>query len=290
MMARITNRLLGYPEDARLLIINADDFGLCHAITDAIFRALTVGVVTSTTLMTPCPWAYWAMALLRSTPTLAFGVHLTAICDMPNQPWRPLSPKAAVPSLVDEAGYLHRAAQMVPFLAQAERAELEIEFRAQIEAVFAAGLHPSHLDWHYLRLGQRPDIIDLMVGLAKEYGLALRVIGQSMIEQLQAQGLPTADYDFLDSFSVPLGDSPAPFLQRLRDLPVGLSEWALHPAYATAEYRTLQPDGVAVRQRDVDFLLSPLAQEVIDAEGIILLDYRALQAVWKGEECLKNER
>jgi hypothetical protein len=27
-----TNCLLGYPVDARLLILNADDFGMCHAI------------------------------------------------------------------------------------------------------------------------------------------------------------------------------------------------------------------------------------------------------------------
>ena len=35
-----TNRLLGYPADARLLIINADDFGMCHAVSEAIFGAL----------------------------------------------------------------------------------------------------------------------------------------------------------------------------------------------------------------------------------------------------------
>jgi hypothetical protein len=33
-----TNRLLGYPVEARLLITNADDFGMCHAILD--YRAL----------------------------------------------------------------------------------------------------------------------------------------------------------------------------------------------------------------------------------------------------------
>jgi hypothetical protein len=47
---RHTNRLLGYPDDARLLIINADDFGMCHAANAAITRSLTAGVVTSTTL------------------------------------------------------------------------------------------------------------------------------------------------------------------------------------------------------------------------------------------------
>ena len=51
---RHTNRLLGYPADARLLIINADDFGMCHAANAAITRSLTEGVVTSTTLMVPC--------------------------------------------------------------------------------------------------------------------------------------------------------------------------------------------------------------------------------------------
>nr|MBA2277842.1 ChbG/HpnK family deacetylase [Chloroflexia bacterium] len=53
---RQTNSLLGYPDDARLLIINADDFGMCHATIDATLRAFREGVVSSTTLMAPCPW------------------------------------------------------------------------------------------------------------------------------------------------------------------------------------------------------------------------------------------
>jgi len=52
-----TNHLLGLPPDARLLIINADDFGVCHAVNEAIIRTLHEGLVYSTTLMVPCPWA-----------------------------------------------------------------------------------------------------------------------------------------------------------------------------------------------------------------------------------------
>ena len=63
-----TNKRLGYPDDARLLIINADDFGMCHATNAAIFRTLTEGVVCSTTLMVPCPWALHAMHWLRDNP------------------------------------------------------------------------------------------------------------------------------------------------------------------------------------------------------------------------------
>ncbi|MCB0141884.1 MAG: ChbG/HpnK family deacetylase [Caldilineaceae bacterium] len=78
-----TNRLVGFPPDARLLIINADDFGLCHAFNAAIFRTLTQGVVPSATVMMPCPWALHAMHLLQERPELDFGVHLTSRCQKP---------------------------------------------------------------------------------------------------------------------------------------------------------------------------------------------------------------
>ena len=63
-----TNRLLGYPADARLLIINADDFGMCHAVNQAIMTTLLDGIVGSTTLMAPCPWAGHAMRFLAEVP------------------------------------------------------------------------------------------------------------------------------------------------------------------------------------------------------------------------------
>ena len=59
-----TNRRLGHAADARLLIINADDFGLCHAVNAAILGSLTEGVVCSTSVLTPCPWALHALRLL----------------------------------------------------------------------------------------------------------------------------------------------------------------------------------------------------------------------------------
>jgi hypothetical protein len=61
--SRQTNSLLGYPADARLLIINTDDFGMCRSINDAIIRTLTDGphsLVQSATLMMPCPWVLHA--------------------------------------------------------------------------------------------------------------------------------------------------------------------------------------------------------------------------------------
>lgn len=275
-----TNRLLGYPEDARLLLINADDFGMCHAVNEAIFRTLTQGLVRSTTLMVPCPWALHAMQMLAEHPNLAFGVHLTVICDSEHYKWRPLTCRDKVPSLVDEAGYCYTFARMPEFLAQVSLPELELEFRSQIEAVLAAGLKPTHLDWHALRIDSRLDIFHVMLRLAREYGLALRVRGRSQIEHIQSQGLACNDYDFLDSYLLDPVDKSARYAQLLRELPAGLTEWAVHPGLDRAELRAIDP-GVQVRQTDYDFLISPTAQEIVKAEGIVLVDYRALQAIWR---------
>ncbi len=127
-----TNKRLGYPHDARLLIINADDFGMCHAINAAIVRTLKEGVVGSTTVMVPCPWALHAMQWLRDNSHVAFGVHLTALCDGGAYHWGPLTPKDKAPSLRDETGYFYRFERMGEFLAQLTMDHLEIEFSAQL--------------------------------------------------------------------------------------------------------------------------------------------------------------
>jgi predicted glycoside hydrolase/deacetylase ChbG (UPF0249 family) len=142
-----TNRLLGYPADARLLIINADDFGMCHSVNEAVMRALQEGIVRSTTLMVPCPWALHAMRFLAAHPELPFGVHLTALSDWVDYRWGPVTPREKVPSLVNNEGTFYNFEQMPQFLAQVALDQLEMEFRAQIEVVLAAGLQPTHLDW-----------------------------------------------------------------------------------------------------------------------------------------------
>ena len=66
---------LGYPADAKLLIINADDLGSCHSANVGVFECLATGTVTSATLMVPCPWAREASSRYRGEDV---GVHLTA--------------------------------------------------------------------------------------------------------------------------------------------------------------------------------------------------------------------
>jgi chitin disaccharide deacetylase len=98
---------------------------------------------------------------------------------------------------------------------------------------------------------------------------------------VQSQGLPTADYDFLDSFSLDPVDKAARYAQMLHELPAGLSEWAVHPGLDNLELLALEPDGNHIRQTDFEFWTSQQANELVKEEGIVLLDYRAIQAVWR---------
>ena len=281
-----TNQLLGYPADARLLIVNADDFGMCHAVNEAVFRVLKDGIARSTSLMVPCPGIRQAMRFLADNPDIPFGIHLTAISDSVNNRWRPVTAEETVLSLLDDGPprqrrYFYDFDHMPEFMARVRLDELEMEFRAQIEIVLAAGLRPTHLDWHSLRIGDRPDIWHVMFRLAREYGLALRIAGRSSSEKLQRLGFPTHDHDVLDSYLLDRATKAARLAQLLRELPVGLSEWAMHPGLDGPELLALEPGGDHIRQVDCDFLMSEEAADIVREEGIVLLDYRALQAVWK---------
>jgi hypothetical protein len=277
----VTNQVLGHPRDARLLIVNADDLGMCHAVNIGTFRALTDGIVSSTTLMVLCPWALEAVRFLADQRDVAFGIHLTAIGESVTYRWRPLSHPDDVRSLVDETGYLYPLDRMADLLTDLELDELELEFRAQIEWVLAAGLRPTHLDWHSLVFNARPEIFEVMFQLAREYGLALRVRDRALIERVQRERLPVNDYDFLDSFSIDIAGKLVSYTRLLRELPEGLSEWAVHPGIADEELLAIDGDGAAVRQADLDCMVSESIRDVVRQEGITILSYAPLQNVWQ---------
>ncbi len=276
-----TNKILGYPPDARLLLVNADDFGMYASINDGVVRACQEGVVRSTSLMLPCPGAVDAIRRVGEIPGISVGIHLSVICDIDQYRWGPVAPKDTVRSLLDETGQLYAIARMAELLDRAEISELEIEFRAQIDAALSAGVEPTHLDWHCLFDGGRDDIFDLTLGLAREYGLAVRVWKRRNVERVQQLGLPTNEFDPLDSFGLSLDEKADRYAHLLHELPAGLTEWAVHPSLGDSESRIIDPDGWQVRRTDFDFLVSARAREIIDEEGIILVTYAPIQEIWE---------
>src|SRR5207245_6390508 len=86
-----SSELLGFPPDARVLIVNCDDLGMYHAVNAAVVESIEQGIATSCSLMAPCPAAPHAIQLLREPPEVPFGVHLTLLRDGPHHRWGPLT-------------------------------------------------------------------------------------------------------------------------------------------------------------------------------------------------------
>jgi hypothetical protein len=121
-----------------------------------------------------------------------------------------------------------------------------------------------------------------MFRLAREYGMAFRVTGRDNIQKVQYQGLPCSDYDLLDSYTLDPVNKPERYVRMLHELPPGLSEWAIHPGLDNSELLAMEPDGNHFRQTDFDFWTSQEAIDIVTEEGIVLIDYRAIQKVWRG--------
>lgn len=153
--------------DARRLIVTADDAGLHVAINDAVVRAHRGGIVTATSVVANGRDFAHAVDLLRECPALAVGVHLTLVEE------RPLRAAREIPSLLSADGSFHRDYRRFfarYALARISVAEVELEWRAQIESVLNAGLAVTHLNSHQ-HLHMLPRLFTLTVDLAREYGI-----------------------------------------------------------------------------------------------------------------------
>ena len=286
---RLTNEVLGYPRDARLLIINCDDFGMCFSQNIGTIQSIETGIASSCSLMMLPAWGMHAAQYLHEHDEVAFAVHLTALSEYKYYRWGPLMPVDEVPTLVNKDGSFLSDDQFDEIIRRADCSELEREFRSQIEAVLGYGLHPTHLDSHYGVHTSRTDIFELTVRLAHEYGLALRVTGNENIEIARELGSPAVDHPVVDSGSLVPAEICSHLENLLRALPAGLSEWALHPGVDTGEIRAIMAEPKAPgitgtpeqRQADLNFVTSEETAAIVKAEGIQILSYKALQAFWQ---------
>ena len=165
-MATLAERL-GYPADAKLLIVTSDDLGLTHASNVATYDALRNGLATSASLMVPCPWARDAAAGYRGEDV---GVNLTLNAELDTYRWGPLTHS---PSLLDGDGGFPRTVEDA--WEHADLEEVRRECRAQIERAIVWGFDVSHLASHLGALQLRPEFFDVYLELAVDFGLPLRL-------------------------------------------------------------------------------------------------------------------
>ena len=167
-MTTLTERL-GYQADDRLAIVSADHLGTCHAANAGIYQSMRGGVVTTSALMMPAPWARHAMFAYRGED---IGVQLTLNAEHEVLRWGPLT---HAPSLLDGDGGFPRT--LTDLWDHADLDEVRRECRAQIERAIVWGFGITHLTSHLDALVFRPEFFDVYLDLACEFALPIRLGG-----------------------------------------------------------------------------------------------------------------
>lgn len=267
------NEHLGFEADQRLLILSADFLGSTHAATVGGIAALRANATTST-LMMPGPWARYAADQLAAEPGFDVGIHLTLIAELTAYRWGPLT---HAPSLLDGDGAFPQT--LDDLWNHADIDEVRRECRAQLERAISWGLEPTHLTSHLLTLQQRPEFFDVLVELAVEANLPVR-LESSFAEE--AAGFPFrelagAEGLFLpDFFQLVRGGSRRHLDHVLADLPPGVTEVAFAPALAAEEIQAVDPQA-AGRFDDLAVLTDrSLARRLADL-GVVTIGYRELR-------------
>lgn len=265
-----------------MLIVNADDFGMCHDQNEGVIRGLTDGLFTSSTILVTCPWFEEAADFARSNPAADLGVHLTLTAEWDPYKWGPVLGRRAVPSLVDERGYLWQTVAQVYEHARLDEAESEL--RAQIEKALAAGIDVTHLDSHMGTLQLRADYHEIYTRLANEYRVPIRLASRrrmrdggmgAILDQLDACGIVTPDHLVFEGPPA-VGETESYWTNLIRTLKLGVTEVLCHPAYARDELKSCARDAFQ-READFRYFTSEKPRRLIADERIELVGFRKLR-------------
>jgi predicted glycoside hydrolase/deacetylase ChbG (UPF0249 family) len=274
---------LGYPAMAKLLILNADDLAVTHSEDVASFAALDEKLITSATVMVPCPWFTEVAAYAKTHPDADLGLHLTLTSEWQTYRWGPIASRALVPSLVGPDGYFY--ASVGDVVKHAKPGEVEMEIRAQIERAKSVGLEPSHLDAHMHSLYASPELFGVFLKVAHDYKLPIRGARNEKLFQavlpLMAPGDPVPDAIFSPGENVPPSGWTDYYVNLIKNLQPGVTEIFVHLAHDDAESEAVTVDhpnwGAAWRQREVEAVSSPAFRRALEDNHIILIGWHDIK-------------
>jgi chitin disaccharide deacetylase len=286
----------------KLLIVNADDFGLTRQVNQGVLDAHRGGILTSATLMANGGAFQAAVEMLPHAPYLGVGVHLNLTQGTP------VSPAHAIPTLVDKRGRLYLSPGRLwrgIVTRRVSLADIDTELRAQITKVRRAGISPTHLDGHK-HVHVLPEISDVVTRLARDFGIgSVRcpleetpqlsallpgppLIRTSMLKQslvaravsyfarrlqpkLAQAGLLSA-MNFYGIYQTGFLDSPG-IQHILQTLPEGTSELMCHPGYSDADLERTGTRLLGQREIEVRALTAVPVRKLLTARNIQLRNY-----------------
>ena len=274
---------LGYPPGAKLLIVHADDLGMAHSVDAASFKAFESGLVTSGSIMVPCPWLSEAAIYARSHPDADLGLHLTLTSEWTLYRWGPVLSKERAASLIDGGGYFYPTEDVAA--AHADVREAEAEIRAQIERARAYGIQPTHLDSHMGTLYQNKALFDALLRVARDNGLPVRVSREALAGTPFLASIIKPEDVLIDRI-ITIGPDVSPdgwanfYTDAIKRLQPGVTELVIHLAFDDEEMRAIttnHPDwGAAWRQRDFDFFTGETFRRLLRENNVKLVTWREI--------------
>ena len=296
MASRSLLERLGFGPQERVVLLHADDLGMCHAANAAFAENLAFGITTCGAVMAPCPWFPELAAYCREHPQADVGVHVTLTSEWQQYRWRPLSTRDPASGLLDEEGYL-------PHTVQELHARMDVnvaiaEIRAQVEWAIAAGIDVTHLDTHMGAVGH-PQLAAAYVQLGLEFRLPVmipRLTQQQLVErgaspqvaaslqrriaELEASGVLVLDHirglGLREDRDRERAARAGQYRRAFAELPPGVTHFLYHPARPGDEIMGIAGDW-ASRVADYQALLSVELRDYLAASGIHLIGYRRLR-------------
>jgi hypothetical protein len=281
----------GFGPQEKLLIVHADDAGMCHAHNRATIDGMERGAINSASIMMPCPWILEILEYSKTHPKADFGLHATLNSEWKSYRWRPVAPWDKVKGLLDGQGYLHHGVLQAAM--SASGAEVETELRAQVRRALDLGLKPTHLDTHMGTVYARPDFFAAYRKIAAEFGLpcmiprptpeemadvspAMRLLAIQIGRTLFDSGDVTIDHlNGGYSGKGGLDDQKKYYLDAIRNLKPGITQIIVHPAYDGDELGAITGSH-ARRERDFQVFTDPEVAKLIRDQNVRPITWREI--------------
>jgi len=280
---------LGYPSDAKLLIIHADDVGMCHAVNEATTKALEKGTVTCGSIMVPCPWFLEIAEYCRENPEADLGIHVTLTSEWKHYRWRSVSSIDQVPGLVDEEGYLWHSVEDV--VKHATPKEVETEIRAQVQRAIDFGIKPTHIDTHmgtvyasaeffkaYCKVAREFDIPPMIVSPESEIAQYMLKNDAAMTPFFEMFKMLASEFPMLNELatgvnSVELEQRRKEYKEVIRNLKPGVTQIIVHLGLETSEMQSITSSWLA-RYNDFRIFTDPEMKKFIEEQGVKLIGWK----------------
>ena len=286
---------LGYPAGKRVLILHADDIGMCYEANLAAKAYLTAGQIQSAALMAPCPWYNEMADWYKEHPDFDLGMHLAMNSEWKWYRWGPVAGREKVPGMVDKEGFLWRG--VLDTARNAKPEEFEAEIRAQVDRAIAKGTRPGHIDTHMGTLYARLDFTKAYLKVAEEYHIPAMVVEQSpaVTEKFKKQGYPITEESIqvlaayklpkLDDFNSTTDgktyeDKKEKFFTLVRSLSPGLNEIIFHPSVLSDTLKAITGTWQQ-RSWEAQMFADPEVHAFFEREGVLFTNWKQIMERWE---------